>query len=291
MIPEKLRQRLEKLGMNENIYEQRSRKCILSREPLALEKVPWHEHAYYIPDDIDKKDEGRTTRNERTLKASCTSVSQFVFDPVSLVPCLALDPHRGDKILDMCAAPGTKTFIMSFLAENGAHIVANDISRFRVMRLKSVINKHSLSAEATNMSGRKMPGNFEKILLDAPCSGEGMVNKRDKIFEHWSEKRVKRFSKTQKKLLLHAFDMLRPSGALVYSTCTFEPEENEDVIDALLKKRAEAELEEITVNANHAPGFKAWNGKEYEPSMEKCMRIYPFHNNTGGFFVCRVTKK
>jgi len=291
MIPEKLRQRLEKLGMNENIYEQRSRKCILSREPLALEKVPWHEHAYYIPDDIDKKDEGRTTRNERTLKASCTSVSQFVFDPVSLVPCLALDPHRGDKILDMCAAPGTKTFIMSFLAENGAHIIANDISRFRVMRLKSVINKYSLSAEATNMSGRKMPGNFEKILLDAPCSGEGMVNKKEKLFEHWSEKRVKRFSKTQKKLLLHAFELLKQNGTLIYSTCTFEPEENEGVIDALLKKHDNAHLEDVEVNISHASGITEWEGAEYDANMAKCMRIYPFHNNTGGFFVSRITKK
>ena len=291
MIPEKLRQRLEKLGMNENIYEQRSRKCILSREPLALEKVPWHEHAYYIPDDIDKKDEGRTTRNERTLKASCTSVSQFVFDPVSLVPCLALDPHRGDKILDMCAAPGTKTFIMSFLAENGAHIIANDISRFRVMRLKSVINKYSLSAEAANMSGRKISSSFGKILLDAPCSGEGMVNKKEKLFEHWSEKRVKRFSKTQKKLLLHAFELLKQNGTLIYSTCTFEPEENEGVIDALLKKHDNAHLEDVEVNISHASGITEWEGAEYDANMAKCMRIYPFHNNTGGFFVSRITKK
>ena len=270
-IPEKLKLRLEKLGTNENIYGQRTRKCLLSRKPLDLECVPWFKDAYLIGESFEKKDE-------------------FIFDPVSLVPCLALDPKKDDKLLDMCAAPGTKTFIMSFLTENEAYITANDISAFRVKRLKGIVNKYSLSVEVLNQSGRKIDGNFDKILLDAPCSGEGMVNKKEKLFEHWSEKRLRLLAKKQKKLISHAFSLLNPGGTLVYSTCTFEPEENEEVVDFLLKKHPEAKLEGITLNINHASGLVKWGDKEYDASMVNCIRIYPYHNNTGGFFVANIRK-
>lgn len=268
-IPEKLEQRLQKLGMNANIYEQRSRKCMLSREPLNLGKVPWYENAYYVSEK---------------------SSDEFIFDPVSLVPCLALDPKSSERILDMCAAPGTKTFILSFLSNNESHIVANDISKFRARRLRGVVDKYGLSAEVTVGSGRKIKGSFDKVLLDAPCSGEGMINKKEKLFEHWSEKRVKVFSKKQKKLLVHAFELLKPGGTLVYSTCTFEPEENEEVVDFLLKKHGEAEIEDIQVPVNHAPGLTTWDGKMYDNRVAGCVRIYPFHNGTGGFFVSKIRK-
>ena len=270
-IPEKLKLRLEKLGLDESIYDQRTRKCILSKKPLDLEQVPWYGHAYFINDTFEKKDE-------------------FIFDPVSLVPCIALESEKQDRILDMCAAPGTKTFILSFLTDNEAHIVANDINEYRVKRLKSIVNKYGLSVEVLNKSGRMLEGAFDKILLDAPCSGEGMVNKKKKLFEHWSEKNVKLLAKKQKKLILHAFDMLEKGGTLVYSTCTFEPEENEAVIDALLSKHKDAKLAEINVKIIHAVGLTEWNGEKYDPSLSQCLRIYPQHNKTGGFFVAKIWK-
>lgn len=269
-IPEKLKIQLNKLAIDESIYEQRTRKCILSRADEQMEKVPWYENAYFIGDDFHKKD-------------------IFIFDPVPLVPCLALDPKKDDKILDMCAAPGTKTFIISFLTRNEAHITANDISRMRVKRLKSIVNKYSLSAEVLNMSGRKITGSFNKILLDAPCSGEGMVNKNEKLFEHWSEKRKRLLSKKQKKLITHAFELLEWGGTLVYSTCTFSPEENEEVVDFLLKNK-DAKLADINVDVVHTEGLTEWNGKIYDSSLVKCFRIYPQHNSTGGFFVAKISK-
>ncbi len=270
-IPEKLKERLKNLGLSESIYDQRTRKCILSRKRLDLEKVPWYENAYFIDDSFVKRD-------------------QFVFDPVSLVPCLALEPKKSDRILDMCAAPGTKTFILSFLTENEARIVANDISVYRAKRLKSIVNKYALSVEVKNMSGRKLTGSFSKILLDAPCSGEGMVNKKEKLFGHWSEKRIRLMAKKQKKLLQHAFEVLEKGGTLAYSTCTFAPEENEEVIDFLLEGYENAEIMPINVDIEHAPGLVHWNGKEYDPRVRNCIRIYPHHNNTGGFFVAKMKK-
>ena len=272
-IPEKLKERLQKLGLDESIYEQRTRKCMLSKEKLQLEQVPWFKEAYFVTDDfVNKK-------------------NYFVFDPVSLVPCMALEPKKADKILDMCAAPGTKTFILSFMTDNEAHITANDIDKYRIRRLRSIVNRNHLSVSVTNLPGRKIGGSFDKILLDAPCSGEGMVNKKEKIFQHWSEKRVRALAKAQKKLIAHAFQLLRAGGALVYSTCTFEPEENEEVAGFLLDKRGDAAIEKIGIkNIAHENGITAWNGKTLPAAMANCMRIYPLHNGTAGFFVTKVRK-
>ena len=273
-IPEKLKERLLKLGLDENIYEQRTRKCILSREKLNLEKVPWFNDAYFVSDDFENKKD------------------QFIFDPVSLVPCLALGPKKQDKILDMCAAPGTKTFILSFLTNNEAKITANDIDKFRVKRLKANVNKFNTSAEVFNLSGRKIKGGFNKILLDAPCSGEGMVNKKEKLFEHWSEKRVKILAKKQKKLIQHAFELLEKGGTLVYSTCTFEPEENEAVVDFLLTKFEDAVIDDVKIgNIVYDDGIVELDNKKFNAGMRKCIRIYPNHDSTGGFFVAKIRKK
>jgi|SRR3989338_1395358 len=289
-IPEKLVERLHKLGLDESFYEMRSRKCILSRQKLDLEKVPWlieqtaagHQSGcgYYAPDAWNEKK------------------NNFIFDPVSLVPCLALDPQPGERILDMCAAPGTKTYIIDFMAGGNAHIVANDINKFRIKRLVSNVSKFHISAEVTNESGRKIHGPFDKILLDAPCSGEGMVNKKEKLFGHWSEARIRLMSKKQKKLIKNAFKILSepvseksPGGTLVYSTCTFAPEENEEVIDFLLKKYGNAQVEKIEINnMKFSPGLQEWGAKKYDSEVEKCMRIYPHQNNTGGFFVAKISK-
>jgi NOL1/NOP2/sun family putative RNA methylase len=265
-IPEKLKIRLGKLGLDESVYEQRTKKCILSRERLTLEKVPWYEHAYFVDDKND----------------------DYVFDPVSIVPCLALDPQKNDRILDMCAAPGTKTFILSFMSKS--RIVANDINTMRVKRLKCIVKEHNINADVTNISGRKVTGSFNKILVDAPCSGEGMVNKKEKLFRNWSEKRIKILSKKQKKLIAHAFELLEKNGTLVYSTCTFEPEENEEVVDFLLKKFKYAKLADVDVNITHSNGLTEWNDKKYDNSLDKCYRIYPQHNETGGFFVAKIKK-
>lgn len=282
-LPDRLADRLNKLAIDKSIYEMRSKKCILSKQLLGFEKVPWYnEHCYYLPENSEERK------------------NNFIFDPVSLVPCLALDPKPQEKILDMCAAPGTKTYIMNFIADGQAHIIANDINKFRVRRLVSNISKFHISAEVANESGRKIKGwtdakgvykLYKKILLDAPCSGEGMINKKEKMFSHWSEARVRLMSKKQKKLIKNAFKILEEKGTLVYSTCTFAPEENEEVIDFLLKKHDNAFVEKIEIpNLVSADGIAKWGSKEYDASVEKCMRIYPHHNNTGGFFVCKIIK-
>jgi len=266
-IPEKLKERLHILGLSETIYDHRTRKCILSREKLNLEKVPWYPHAYFISEGF---------------------AGSLIFDPVSIVPCLALDPRQKDKILDMCAAPGTKTYIMSFMTGNKADITANDIDSRRVMRLSANIKKYGINASVFNQSGRIVEGSFDKVLVDAPCSGEGMVNKKEKLFSHWSERRIKFLSKKQKKLISRGFEILRDEGTLVYSTCTFAPEENEAVVDFLLKKHGNAVVENVEAGIKHANGLISWEGKEFDLRVSKCMRILP--GATAGFFVAKIRK-
>jgi tRNA (cytosine49-C5)-methyltransferase len=268
-IPPKLLERLKLLSIPESVYEMRSRKCFLSRQPRK-NRVPWFEHAYYAPEEF-------------------TSEESPIFDPVSLVPCIALNPQKGDRVLDVCAAPGTKTFILSFLAPE-AIITANDVDRFRVKRLTANADRYNINCAISNISGRLIEGSFNKILVDAPCSGEGMINKLEKVFWHWSERRIKFLAKRQKKLIKRAFEVLETGGTLVYSTCTFAPEENEGVIDFLLNKNDNAVMQDIGVDINHTPGVTSWNGVEFNKEVTKCIRIYPQMNNTGGFFTAKIKK-
>lgn len=270
MIPLKLRERLNSLGIPEDIYNRRTRKCILSKEKLEMKNVQWYRHAYFIPEGFE--------------------TDSIIFDPVSLVPCIALEPAKGDMILDMCAAPGTKTFILSFLTDNKAQIAANDIDMYRIKRLTANANKYNINCKILNMSGRKIEGSFNKILVDAPCSGEGMVNKKEKLFKHWSERRIRFLSKKQKKLISHAFEILEKGGTLVYGTCTFAPEENEGVVDFLLKKNENAVIEKVAVPITHTTGITSWLDNTFDERLKNCMRIYPQHNETGGFFVAKIRK-
>ena len=262
MIPEKLAQRLRELGEDpEKIYNTRTRKAMLGR---GAEPVPWFPDASY--DGLGYK-----------------------FDPISAVPVLALEPKPNEKILDMCAAPGTKTILIAHMINNSGNIVANDVSRNRVLRLRENLEANKIRAEITNVSGRIIKDKFDKVLLDAPCSGEGIVNKKEKLFSTWSERRINFLSKKQKKLIKNAFKILNSNGMLVYSTCTFAPEENEDVVQHLLDKN-DARLEPITVDVEHAAGLREWRSAKFSESMRRCMRIYPRHNGTSGFFVARIRK-
>lgn len=263
-IPEALAKRIRALGeVPEAIYAVRSRKAFLS---AGKERVPWFPAASY-------------------------NGSGYSFDPASAVPVLALNPKPHDQILDMCAAPGTKTILIAHITSNTADITANDISRARVLRLQENVERYGVAARITNVSGRIIDDTFDKVLVDAPCSGEGMVNKKEKLFAHWSERRVHFLAKKQKKLILNAFRILNNGGTLVYSTCTFAPEENEGVMQCLLDRNSNAVLDNIDVSIIHAPGLDAWENRLFSSSMGKCIRIYPQHNGTSGFFVAQVRKQ
>ena len=134
----------------------------------------------------------------------------------------------------------------------------------------------------------KLNYKFDKILLDAPCSGEGTLRSSPKTFLMWNIKVVENLSRMQKKLLAFALKALKKDGVLVYSTCTHSPEENEDIIDFALKNFP-VRVESIHLPLKSRPGVTSWKNQEYNPEVKKTCRIYPQDNDSEGFFVSKIT--
>ncbi|MEM3062781.1 MAG: hypothetical protein QW303_04460, partial [Nitrososphaerota archaeon] len=133
---------------------------------------------------------------------------------------------------------------------------------------------------------------FDKVLVDAPCSSTGIIRKSWKVAKKWNIKTIERLSKYQTQLLLSGFDCLKEGGVLVYSTCSICPEENERCINNLLKLRNNAYIEEINIkNIKYENGIKNWRSEEYVKEVTKCIRIYPHHNDSEGFFIAKIVKK
>ncbi len=211
---------------------------------------------------------------------------------VSMLPPLVIKEQLGSFVLDACAAPGSKTTQLAALMGNKGTLIANDISYKRIKALRFNLEKAGvLNTLITNQDLRFFPDlQFDSIILDAPCSSEGTARKNPKLFNVWSEKHVRGHSRLQKKLISHTFDILKPGGVLVYSTCTFSPEENEGVVTHLLSER-EAKVEPIEIHGmKTSAGIEEWRGKAFDPDVRKSVRIWPHHNNTGGFFLTRFRK-
>jgi len=160
----------------------------------------------------------------------------------SMLPAIILNPQKGETVLDLCAAPGSKTSQMAAMMENSGEIVANDASHTRLYRLKA--NLERLGVSNTNIIHsvgqglwQKYPNYFDKALVDVPCSMIGRISLDDpKTYEHWSKKKVNALYEQQKYLLRSAVSATKPGGSIVYSTCTLSKKENEDVVDWIIKK-------------------------------------------------------
>jgi len=221
----------------------------------------------------------------------------YIQNAASWLPVLELDPKPGEKILDVCAAPGGKAAHIAALANNGAELWVNDNSRSRLHKMRA--NLERLGVETANETlfdaaqlARKLHGEqFDKILVDAPCSGEGLMNyNKDKDFATWSVAHIKRLQQLQKKILVQAWQLLRPGGTLVYSTCTIAPEENEAVVDYLLRHNTDAQAKPIEVKLpNQVIPVLQWQGKLYMPELAGSLRLLP-SPFIEAFYVCVLQK-
>ncbi len=199
----------------------------------------------------------------------------------SMVPVLVLDPKPGDMVLDMAAAPGSKSTQCAMHMEDKGVVVANDVSYMRLKSLASHVDRLGITSIAmTNFDGQRFPSvaPFSKILLDAPCSSMGS---RKNILPH-SEGRIRSLAKLQKSLLLRGFDLLAPAGTLVYSTCTTTVEENEQVIENLLSKRDNAKVEKLQLPFAFEKGL----GGNSEVDSDVCRFTLD-----ESFFIAKITKK
>ena len=175
---------------------------------------------------------------------------------------------------------------------NKGLLVANDIKIDRMKSLSANIQRCGINNVVMTMrEGRFFKGlQFDKILLDAPCSGTGTLRKSPYTLQTWNPIAVKRVAGTQKQLIRTAFNNLKSGGTLVYSTCTLEPEENEGVINYLLKNFPDAKVQKINLNIKTSEPVLKFDGKEYDKSIKKCLRIWPQDNSTDGFFVAKIKK-
>jgi len=251
-----------------------------------LEPIEWCPGAFHLLSD------------KRTLAESELFQDGHIYiqNASSLIPGLAMAPQAGERILDVCAAPGGKTVHIQALAGGEAEIIANDAMKLRLSKLEEVLTTfHVNNAEITNFEGqfidRHVEGSFDRILLDAQCSGEGMLDlSHGNALRFWSVERVIKMSYLQQKMLTAAWKVLKPGGVLIYSTCTFGPEENEGPVSRHLKHNVDAAIEPIDLDIpGRAPGLKSWDGQPFHVDLKHAIRVLP-SKFLEGFFVCRLRK-
>jgi NOL1/NOP2/sun family putative RNA methylase len=216
-------------------------------------------------------------------------------EEVSLIPPLVLDPKPGEAVLDLCAAPGSKTTQISQAMNNLGVVVANEPSLGRLASLRANCERLGATNVAiTRYDGRRFPDHqFDRILVDAPCSSEGTARKDLTVLNRCSLKRSLDFQVLQLGLLSRAAELLKSGGVLVYSTCTYAPEENEAVVDKVLENSKESlRLENASIaGLKGCPGISEWGGAEFRGELKRAFRYYPHQNDTGGFFVAKLVKE
>lgn len=256
--------------------------AVLKKENIEFEKVEWYENALIIKNV-----------NERKLQELEIYKNGYIYiqSLSSMIPPLVLNPKRGDKVLDLTAAPGSKTTQMSAMMENEGYILANELDTIRCQRLKYNVDMQGASIVEINNAngeiiGEKYPNTFDKILLDVPCSGEGRFEIEDeKTYKNWSTKQVEELSQVQRKLFNSAIKALKPGGEMVYSTCTLNTKENEEILNWGLKN-FKIRIEDIDLKLkNTTKGIT----KGFDNSLKKAVRVLP-NKYQEGFFVAKIIK-
>lgn len=279
----------------------RCNKLKISPEELKkrLEEKNWkidqpfekHPEVMIIQNDLEPGELGRTLEHQLGY--------YYIQELASMLPVIVLQPKEDEIVLDLCASPGSKTTQIGSEMNNTGTIIANEVSLGRIKILASnlercgvantIITKKEGSALCNRLKNQNIL--FDKILVDAPCSGEGTLRTSPKTAKMWNIKSVKSLSKIQKSLLSSALEILKPDGELVYSTCTHAPEENEEVIDFVLREFPNIKIEKISLPIKFNTGIKKWKDKEYLEDVKYSCRIYPHEYDTEGFFIAKFRKE
>ncbi|MCG6989963.1 MAG: RsmB/NOP family class I SAM-dependent RNA methyltransferase [Gemmatimonadetes bacterium] len=204
----------------------------------------------------------------------------------------ALAPRPGERVLDLCAAPGGKTTHATDLMDDRGCVVAADVSEGRLRGLLgNVYRLGHTGVFVVSGDGRDFPDGalFDRVLVDAPCSGEGTLRRRGGRPPEQSASFMRYVTRAQAALLRRAVRLTRPGGTILYVTCTFAPEENEGVVSEVLADEP-VELEPLSLPVPHAPGLTAFEGRRFDPRLEGAARIYPHHLDSGGLFLARLRR-
>jgi NOL1/NOP2/sun family putative RNA methylase len=255
------------------------------KKEWLLEPVPWCKEGFWIEHRGEEKRRDVGNLIEHSLGYI------YVQEAVSMIPPIVLCPKPGEIVLDMCASPGSKTTQIAQYMKNKGVLIANDFTGDRMKPLGVNIRRCGVTnAVLTLMKGQQMKLKFDKILVDAPCSGTGTIRKSLKTLKIWNPYGIKRLAGIQKQLIENAFNILKPGGIMVYSTCSVEPEEDEGVVSFLLDKYENAKAQDIKLNIKRGKPVTEFAGQAYNKDVSKSLRIWPQDNNTEGFFVAKIMK-
>ena len=251
--------------------------------PFRIEPVEWTDDGFYY--DYHEKP---------GIHPYYHAGLYYMQEPSAMIPAMLLNALPGENVLDLCAAPGGKTIKIADDMRGQGIIFANDISASRVKALtKNIellgIQNVVITKEHSLVLSKKYPKFFDKILVDAPCSGEGMFRKDKEAVKSWEKYKAQDLSKVQKELLCLSHEMLKPGGLIVYSTCTFNPEENEKVIAFFINKYPEYKLVDRKKEHGFEGGRTDWCQGCQE--IEKALRIWPHKAKGEGHFVAIIKNK
>ena len=301
MIPVEFQKRMQEMLQDE--YEDflkgydKPRFHALRRNPLKIEEkefleilpydakpVPWSKHGFYYDNDAQP---GKHPYHDAGL--------YYIQEPSAMSVVEYLEVKPGEQVLDLCAAPGGKTTQIAGFMEGQGLLVCNEIHPARAKILSENIERMGVkNALVTNETPQKLsavfPGFFDKILVDAPCSGEGMFRKNEEALVEWSLENVQMCADRQDEILEEVAKMLRPGGRICYSTCTFAPAENEDCMARFITRHPEFHLIEVELKGNMSCGNPGFSKTEAE-GLEKTIRLWPHKLDGEGHFIAVLEKE
>lgn len=251
--------------------------------PFTLEKVSWAKEGYYYD---AKEQPGRHVLHEVG--------AYYIQEPSAMAVVEILDPKPGEVILDLCAAPGGKSTQIAGRMQGRGLLVSNEIIPGRAKILSQNIERMGIrNCVVCNESPDRMekffPAFFDRIVVDAPCSGEGMFRKDDTAIAEWSPEHVQMCAERQQTILEAASGMLKPGGMLVYSTCTFAPTENEGVISRFVKEHTDFTIEKVCCDPAFGEGRPEWT-EEPAVGLEHTMRLFPHRLKGEGHYIAVLRK-
>ena len=247
---------------------------LVERLPYELEKVPWIDNGFYYPSE------------ERLSKDVYYYAGLYYLqEPSAMTPASLLPVEPGDMVLDVCAAPGGKSTELGARLKGRGMLVSNDISNSRAKALlKNLelfgIPNFCVTSETPEKLAGVFPEFFDKILVDAPCSGEGMFRRDKDMIKSWQEKGPEYYCEIQRTIMEQSVEMLKPGGYLLYSTCTFDRNEDEGIIEEVLNRHPEMELVELPLFEGAAGGF----------GLAGCIRLFPHRIKGEGHFIALLHK-
>ena len=255
----------------------------LREKNIKFERVSWYNDALIVKNANEKEIQKLDIYEKGYIYLQSLS---------SMIPPLVLNPKPGEKVLDLTAAPGSKTTQMVVMMKNDGYILANELDKIRCDRLQYNVEKQGANiVEVINNRGEKVgeeyQEQFDKVLLDAPCSGEGrFLGNNVGTYRNWSKRTVRELAKLQKKLFKSAYTALKPNGMMVYSTCTLNKDENENVLQWAIEN---FNVKLLDINIDFKEKMQGFNDG-LDGSINKAIRILP-SKNMEGFFVAKLKKK